>query len=86
MPATFGRELRRILARAGCSSGREREVTKSDTIPISNRLFVLPAAIVSRHSGERGPQGPGVVENLLTAAAQPTSAYPAPSNDITESS
>jgi predicted RNA binding protein YcfA (HicA-like mRNA interferase family) len=51
MPATFDRELRRILTRTGCQFVRlgkgSHEIWYS---PITNRRFVLPAAIVSRHT------------------------------------
>jgi predicted RNA binding protein YcfA (HicA-like mRNA interferase family) len=51
MPATFDRELRRILTRAGCRFVRpgkgSHEIWYS---PITNRHFVLPAAIESRHT------------------------------------
>ena len=52
MPATFDRELRPILTRAGCQFVRlgkgSHEIWYS---PIRNRRFVLlPAAIVSQHT------------------------------------
>ena len=51
MPATFDRELRRILTRAGCRFVRpgkgSHEIWHS---PITNRRLVLPTAIVSRHT------------------------------------
>jgi predicted RNA binding protein YcfA (HicA-like mRNA interferase family) len=51
MPATFDRELRRLLTRAGCRFVRpgkgSHEIWYS---PITDRRFVLPAGIVSRHT------------------------------------
>jgi hypothetical protein len=51
MRATFDRELRRILTRAGCRFVRpgkgSHEIWYS---PITNCRFVLPAAIVRRHT------------------------------------
>jgi predicted RNA binding protein YcfA (HicA-like mRNA interferase family) len=51
MPATFDRELQRMLTRVGCylvRSGKgSHEIWYS---PITKRRFVLPAAIVSRHT------------------------------------
>ena len=51
MPATFDLELRRVLRRAGCySCARARGSHEIWYGPITNRRFVLPAAIVSRHT------------------------------------
>jgi predicted RNA binding protein YcfA (HicA-like mRNA interferase family) len=51
MPATFDRELRRILTRAGCHFVRPGKGSHEIWYtPITNRRFVLPAAIVSRHT------------------------------------
>jgi predicted RNA binding protein YcfA (HicA-like mRNA interferase family) len=51
MPATFDRELCRILTRTGCRFVRpgkgSHEIWYS---PIVNQRFVLPTAIVSRHT------------------------------------
>jgi hypothetical protein len=50
MPATFDRELR-ILTRAGCHFVRPRKRSHEfHDSPITDRRFVLPAAIVSRHT------------------------------------
>jgi predicted RNA binding protein YcfA (HicA-like mRNA interferase family) len=51
MPATFDRELRRLLRRAGCAFVRARkgshEIWES---PVSKRRFPVPLRIVSRHT------------------------------------
>lgn len=51
MPATFDRELRRLLNLAGCRFVRpgkgSHEIWYS---PITDRRFGVPAAIVSRHT------------------------------------
>jgi len=51
MPATFDRELRQLLERAGCYYVRagkgSHEIWYS---PVSKRRFVVPAGIVSRHT------------------------------------
>jgi predicted RNA binding protein YcfA (HicA-like mRNA interferase family) len=51
MPATFDRELRRLLRRAGCSFVRagkgSHEIWYS---PITDRRFPVPVRIVSRHT------------------------------------
>jgi predicted RNA binding protein YcfA (HicA-like mRNA interferase family) len=47
MPATFDLELRRVLRRAGCYSCARARGSHEIW---SNRRFVLPAAIVSRHT------------------------------------
>jgi hypothetical protein len=50
MPATFDRELRRILTRAGCYFVRPGKGSHEIWYgPITNRRFVLLAATVSRH-------------------------------------
>jgi len=51
MPATFDRELRRLLRRAGCTFVRagkgSHEIWQS---PITGRRFPIPIGIVSRHT------------------------------------
>ena len=51
MPATFDRELRRLLTRAGCMFVRRgkgsHEIWYS---PITKRRFPIPVGIVSRHT------------------------------------
>jgi hypothetical protein len=65
MPATFDRELRHILTRAGCQFVRlgkgSLEIWYS---AITNRRFVLPAAIVSQHTPNGVSQIRGVAESL----------------------
>jgi hypothetical protein len=51
MRATFDREARRILTRAGCHFVRPEKGSHGIWFsPITNRRFVLPAAIVSRNT------------------------------------
>jgi predicted RNA binding protein YcfA (HicA-like mRNA interferase family) len=51
VPVTFDRELRRLLARAGCIFVRtgkgSHEIWSS---PITKRRFPVPVGIVSRHT------------------------------------
>jgi predicted RNA binding protein YcfA (HicA-like mRNA interferase family) len=51
MPATFDRELRRLLERAGCTFVRygkgSHQIWYS---PLTKRRFPVPAGIVSRHT------------------------------------
>jgi hypothetical protein len=62
MRATFDRELRRILMRASCRFVRPgKESHEIWYSPTTNRRFVLPAAIVSRHT----------VNGILTDAGLP---------------
>jgi len=51
MPATFDRQLRRVLVRAGCIFVRagkgSHQIWNS---PITKRRFPVPVGIVSRHT------------------------------------
>jgi len=51
MPATFDRELRRLLVRAGCALVRAGKGSHQiwDS-PITKRRFPVPVGIVSRHT------------------------------------
>ena len=51
MPATFDRELRRLLVRVGCTFVRAGKGSHQiwDS-PITRRRFPLPVGIVSRHT------------------------------------
>jgi predicted RNA binding protein YcfA (HicA-like mRNA interferase family) len=51
MPASFDRELRRLLERAGCTFVRAGKGSHQIWYsPITERRFPVPAGIVSRHT------------------------------------
>jgi predicted RNA binding protein YcfA (HicA-like mRNA interferase family) len=51
MPATFDRELRRLLQRAGCTFVRADKGSHQIWYsPITERRFPVPVGIVSRHT------------------------------------
>jgi predicted RNA binding protein YcfA (HicA-like mRNA interferase family) len=51
MPATFDRELRRLLERAGCKFARAGKGSHQIWYsPISQRRFPVPSGVVSRHT------------------------------------
>jgi hypothetical protein len=51
MPATFDRELRRLLQRAGCTFVRAgKGILQIWYSPITERRFPVPVGIVSRHT------------------------------------
>jgi predicted RNA binding protein YcfA (HicA-like mRNA interferase family) len=61
MPATFDRELRQLLRRAGCTFVRAGKGSHQIWFsPITGRRFPVPVGIVSRHTANSVLQQAGL--------------------------